>query len=119
MKKRIVLILTLATLFLVSCSTTIPSSAQAQEKLEALGYKVESFTKYGDEVAAQKITQVTVLYATKGEDFLDAYFFANEEDTDTFYADRAKSLSSDVEILRKNKYSIYRGTKAAVDDFLS
>lgn len=118
MKKLCLIFLVFASVLLSSC-TTVPTSVEAKEKMESLGYTVELFTKYGDEVANQGITQVTVLRATKDKEFLDAYFFANEEDTDTFYSGRSKSLSADVEVLKKNRYSIYRGTQNAVDDFLS
>ena len=90
----------------------------AKEKLEDAGFTVEMFTQYGDEVKSQGITQVTVIYATKDEDFLHAYFFASEEDTEAFYKNRTVSLEKDVEVIKKNKYSIYRGTKNAVDAFL-
>ena len=118
-------ILSLALLFLsvfslASCKTTvIPNSAEAEEKLKNLGYDVNCFVQYGDDVASQKITQVTVLRAYKGEDQIEVFFFANEEDTETFYKARTNSLASDTEILKKNKYSIYRGTEQAVADFLS
>lgn len=103
-----------------SCATTtIPNSQEAKAKLEDLGYTVQMFTQYGDDVSTMGITQVTVLYADKGEDSLSVYFFANAEDTKTFFRDRARSISKDVEIAKKNKYSIYAGSKNAVEDFLS
>lgn len=107
-------------LLLVSCSTvTIPNSAEAKEKMEALGYSVKVDVQYGDMVEVYEIDQVTILTADKGDDFIQVYFFTNQEDTDTFYKDRPRSLTRGVEVVRKNKYSIYRGTQAAVDDFLS
>ena len=118
MKKSLLLLLTMLALFLSSC-TTIPGSKDAKQKLEELGYSVNMFTQAGNEVSDQNITQVTVLRATKDRDFIDVYFFANEEDTDTFYSNRTKSLSADAEVVKKNKYSIYRGTKQGVEDFLS
>ena len=103
-----------------SCSTvTIPNSAEAKEKMEELGYSVQLNVQYGEMVAVYNIDQVTILTADKGDDFIQVYFFTNKEDTDTFYKDRARSLTRSVEVARKNKYSIYRGTQAAVDDFLS
>ena len=104
----------------VSCSTlTIPNSAEAKEKMEALGYTVQVDVQYGEMVAVYDIDQVTILTADKGEDFIQIYFFTNKEDTDKFYKDRARSLTRSVEVARKNKYSIYRGTQTAVNDFLS
>ncbi len=120
--KKILSIFLLLILFvpLCSCSTvTIPNSAEAKVKMENLGYTVQLDVQYGDMVAVYNIEQVTILTADKGDDFIQVYFFANEEDTDTFYKDRARSLTRSVEVARKNKYSIYRGTKVAVDDFLS
>ncbi len=107
-------------LLLGSCSTvTIPNSAEAKEKMEELGYSVKVDVQYGDMVEVYEIEQVTILTADKGDDFIQVYFFTNQEDTDTFYKDRPRSLTRGVEVVRKNKYSIYRGTQAAVDDFLS
>lgn len=106
--------------FCASCTTvTIPNSAEAKEKMEALGYTVQVDVQYGEMVAVYNIDQVTILTADKGEDFIQVYFFTNAEDTDNFYKDRARSLTRSVEVARKNKYSIYRGTQTAVDDFLS
>ena len=114
------LLLIVMTPLIASCSTvTIPNSAEAKEKMESLGYSVKVDVQYGEMVAVYKIKQVTILTADKGDDFIQVYFFTNEEDTDTFYKDRARSLTRSVEVARKNKYSIYRGTQAAVDDFLS
>ncbi len=87
--------------------------------MESLGYYVKVDVQYGDMVAVYKIKQVTILTADKGDDFIQVYFFTNKKDTDTFYKDRARSLTRSVEVARKNKYSIYRGTQKAVDDFLS
>ena len=65
------------------------------------------------------IQQVTFVFCDKGEDFLQAYFFASEEDTEKFYETSRTSLEMDVAVIAKNRYSIYRGTKKAVEDFLS
>lgn len=120
--KRIISLLILAVLVVTafsSCSTvTIPNSEEAQKKLEKLGYVVNVSVQYGDKVSAYNIKQVTKLSADKGDDFVEVYFFTSEEDTNNFYDMKAKSFSSGVEIVRKNKYSIYRGTQKAVDDFL-
>lgn len=117
---RVFPLVTCLLLLLVSCSTvTIPNSAEAKEKMEELGYSVKVDVQYGDMVEVYKIKQVTILTADKGDDFIQVYFFTNQEDTDTFYKDRPRSLTRGVEVVRKNKYSIYRGTQAAVDDFLS
>ena len=104
---------------LASCSTvTIPNSAEAQKKLEKLGYVVNVSVQYGDKVSAYNVKQVTKLTADKGDDFVEVYFFTSEEDTNNFYDMKAKSFSSGVEVVKKNTYSIYRGTQKAVDDFL-
>lgn len=87
--------------------------------MEKLGYDVELTIHYGEDVKGLGIQQVTFLFCDKEEDFLQAYFFANEEDTDTFYKSNHQSLETDVEVVQKNRYSIYRGTKSAVEDFLS
>lgn len=104
---------------LVSCTTSIPNSAEAKEKMEALGYDVELSVQYGKAVTGVGVQQITFLFCDKGEDFLQAYFFTNEEDTKKFYKDNCLSLESDVEVIKKNRYSIYRGTKVAAEDFLS
>ena len=121
MMKRfwLILLVFLTLVSCVSCSTTIPTSAEAEVKMKELGYEVDSFIKYGDDVAIQKITQVTVFTATKEDLYLQVFFFANEEDTETFYNARKNSLPSEVEVVRKNKYSICRGSKQALEDFLS
>ncbi len=111
--------LLLLTVFSTSCATvTIPNSAETKEKMEALGYSVLVDVQYGEKVEVYKIDQITILTADKGDDFIQIYYFTNEEDTETFYKDRARSLTRGVEVARKNKYSIYRGTQGAVDDFL-
>lgn len=103
-----------------SCSTvTILNSAEAKEKMESLGYSVQLDVQYGDMVEIYHIDQVTILTADKGDDYIQVYYFTNQADTDRFYKDRARSLTRGVEVARKNKYSIYRGTQRAVDDFLS
>lgn len=118
MKKTLVLVLICLSFVLSSCSVTIPSSVEAKEKLEKLGYDVSLKTQFGSEVSDQGITQVTILKANLGDDYICAYFFANEEDTETFYKSREKAFTS-ADLSKKNKYSIYRGTQKAVDDFLS
>lgn len=120
MKKFVVLILALAFLFsFSSCTTEIPTSTEAKEKMQALGYDVDLSVRYGSDVAVLGIQQVTFLSCDKDDDFLQAYFFTNKEDTDKFYKDNQNSLEYDVEVIHKNRYSIYRGTKAAAEDFLS
>lgn len=114
-----IFLLMLIPLFASCANVTIPNSAEAKEKMEALGYTVQVDVQYGEMVAVYNIDQVTILTADKGDDFIQVYFFTNQEDTDTFYKDRARSLTRSVEVARKNKYSIYRGTQTAVDDFLS
>lgn len=117
--KKALLILPIVFGLLLSSCTTIPGSKDAKQKLEELGYTVELFTQTGDAVADQNISQVTVLRATKDHEYIDVYFFANEKDTDTFYSNRSKSISANAEVVKKNQYSIYRGTKQGVKDFLS
>lgn len=120
MKRVLILVLALAFLFSFSaCSTKIPTSAEAKEKMQALGYDVDLSVQYGSDVAVQGIQQVTFLFCDKDDDFLQVYFFTNKEDTDKFYKENQKSLEYDVEVIHKNRYSIYRGTKAATEDFLS
>ncbi|MBR2181283.1 MAG: hypothetical protein IJ949_05265, partial [Oscillospiraceae bacterium] len=80
---------------------------------------VQLDVQYGDMVEIYHIDQVTILTADKGDDYIQVYYFTNQADTDRFYKDRARSLTRGVEVARKNKYSIYRGTQRAVDDFLS
>ena len=112
------LIILISVSIFASCSTvTIPNSEEAKEKMEALGYTVQIDVQYGEMVAVYNIDQVTILTADKGDDFIQVYFFTNKEDTDKFYKDRARSLTRSVEVARKNKYSIYRGTQTAVNDF--
>lgn len=122
MKKITFLLLALVLLLPVftSCaSVTILNSEEAKKKMEDLGYTVQIDVQYGEMVAVYKIDQITILTADKGDDFIQVYYFTNQDDTDTFYKDRARSLTRSVEVARKNKYSIYRGTQTAVDDFLS
>lgn len=118
MKKTLLLILICFSFLLSSCSVTIPTSTEAKEKLEELGYTVSLNISFGSDVAHEGITQVTILKANLGDDYIQAYFFANEEDTETFYKAREKAFTS-ADVTKKNKYSIYRGTEKAVDDFLS
>ena len=119
MKKFLIFVFICFSFVLSACSVTIPNSVEATEKLEKLGYTVSLTTQFGSEVSDQGITQVTILKANLNDEYIYAYFFANEEDTDTFYSQREKAFASKDEISKKNKYSIYRGTKTAVDDFLS
>ena len=119
MKWKLFLLTLVSALFLSSCAlTVIPNSAEAKERMENLGYSVNMFIQYGDDVSMQNITQVTILNASLDDDYLQVYFFANEEDTDTFFEERKNTLGKDTEVIRKNKYSIYRGTEKAVNDFL-
>ncbi len=120
MKRIITVLILLITVLMASCSkVAIPNSSQAEEKLENLGYNVTIKVFYGEDAAVVGVTQMTQLTAEKDGDYFQAYFFANEEDTDTFYSAKATSLSKDVDVLKKNKYSIYRGSKSAEADFLS
>jgi len=121
MKKRLLcFLLVIATLILSSCTTVIPNSTEAKAKLEALGYSVDLVVEEGENSEVYgKITQITTLSAIKDRNFLCVYFFANEEDTNTFYQDHIYSINSDAEVVRKNKYSIYKGSRQAVEDFLS
>jgi hypothetical protein len=119
--KKFFSILSLCLVFflLSSCrAVTIPNSQEAKEKLEALGYTVSLEIQYGDMVKAYEIDQVTILSADKGDDFIQVYYFTNQEDTNTFYEARSASISRNVEVSKKNKYSIYRGSKSSVEDFL-
>lgn len=107
-------------LLMSSCRTvTIQNSAEAEIKLKELGYNVQREILYGDMTDYYKVDQVTILSADRGDDFVQVYYFTNKEDTETFYSDRARSLMRGVDVVRKNKYSIYRGTEQAVEDFLS
>lgn len=104
---------------IVSCSSvTILNSADAKKKMESLGYSVKVDVQYGEMLEIYNIDQVTILTADKGEDFIQVYYFTKKEDTDTFYEDRVRSLTRSVEVAKKNKYSIYRGSQKAVSDFL-
>lgn len=121
MKKSVCCILLVIFLLPVisSCSTvTILNSTDAKEKMESLGYSVKVEVQYGEILEIYKIDQVTILTADKDDDFIQVYYFTNKEDTETFYEDRVRSLTRSVEVAKKNKYSIYRGTQKAVDDFL-
>jgi len=118
LKKSFFLVLICLSLLLSACTVSIPNSKEAKEKLEKLGYTVSLSTQFGSEVVDQGITQVTILKANCGDDYVQAYFFANEEDTETFYSERKKGFSSG-DVAKKNKYSIYRGTEKGIEDFLS
>ena len=122
MKKKFFLACVLACflILLAACKTiTIPNSSRAKEKLQNMGYSVQVEVTYGEDAARAGIEQVTVLTADRGEDFIQVYFFTNEQDAKTLYRDHAASLTRGVEVVKKNKYSIYRGSQTAVDDFLS
>ena len=121
MKKSLLcLFLALTALFLSSCTTVIPNSTEAKEKLIAMGYSVDVTVEEGAPSDTHpRIVQITTLSAIKEKNYLCVYFFANEEDTNNFYQDHIYSLTSNAEVVRKNKYSIYRGTQQAVEDFLS
>ena len=107
-------------LLLSSCAlVTIPNSAEAEKKMKDLGYSVQLQVLHGELTVNYKVDQVTILTADKGDDFIQVYFFTKESDTKTFYKDRSRSLMRGVDIIKKNKYSIYRGTTQAVEDFLS
>ena len=106
-------------LFSISCSyTVILNSEEAELRMTEKGYKTTIVVHYGDTAKNFNVQQVTIFDATMDNDFIQVYYFTNEEDTETFYKDRAASLSSGVDVVRKNKYSIYRGTEKAVEDFL-
>ena len=122
MKKRIALFLSflLCIGMFFSCSTvTIPNSEEAEQKMKDLGYSVIREIQYGRMVSSLNIKQVTILSADKGDTFIQVYFFTTEEDTDTYFKDHESSLSKNVEVVKKNKFSIYRGSESAVEDFLS
>ncbi len=116
---KIVFCLLLMMAVLSSCAKTrILNSEEAAEKLRELGYLVNVDIQHGDAVKAYGITQVTVLSADLEDEFIQVYYFTCEEDTETFYKAKVKSLSSGVEVVKKNKYSIVRGTVKASQDFL-
>ena len=110
----------LLSLAFASCKgTVIPTSSEALKKMEDLGYVCSKSIQYGDEVETYGITQVTILTADLGDEYIQVYFFANKEDTDQFFRLKAATLTEGVDIVKKNKYSIYRGTEKAIEDFLS
>ena len=120
MKRLLLIFFAILFLFLLcSCTKNIPTSEEAEIKMKNLGYDVERSIQYGESIEGLGIQQVTFVFCDKGEDFLQAYFFASEEDTETFYEKSRTSLEMDVAVIAKNRYSIYRGTKKAVEDFLS
>lgn len=119
MKKNVLLLFLICLFFLTSCAkTVIPNSAEAESKMKDLGYTVTVKVHYGEDVKTTGITQMTLLNADKDDAYIQVYYFTNEEDTETFYRQKGSLLSKDVEVLKKNKYSIYRGSKSAVADFL-
>ena len=104
----------------VGCSkTVIPTSVEAKEKLEKLGYSVSVNVNVYERTEDFPIAQITTLTADKNGDVLQAYFFTCKEDTDAFFKLRATSLSKGVEVIKKNKYSIYRGSAQSVAELLS
>ena len=112
------LIISVLLLFSSCGSVTVLNSAEAKTRLEEMGYSVD-IVRHGKEDASNLgVKQVTILNAKKGEDFLQVYYFTDEEDTEIFFNLRANSIMEGVDIAKKNKYSIYRGTEQAVDDFL-
>ncbi len=120
MKKRLICILVLlSALLCCSCSRVrIPNSAEAKERLTNLGYSVD-VTYYASEKAAiHEVEQLTMLYAKKGDAFIQVYFFKNPEDTKIFYDDNSSAICKNAEVISKNRYSIYRGHESAVNDFL-
>ena len=120
-RTSIILFFLVFALLFSSCGKTIPNSQEAKEKLQALGYSVKVSLYYGEE--ANKlfhVDQITLLDAELDrEQFIQVYFFTNEEDTLAFYREHSGALTSGVEVVKKNKYSIYRGSQQAVSDFLS
>lgn len=122
MKRKLILflVLLLSLSILSSCtSVTIPGSEEAEKKMQDLGYSVIREIQYGQMVSSLNIKQVTILTADKGDAFIQVYYFTSEEDTDTYFKDHEGSISKDVEVVKKNKFSIYRGSESAVADFLS
>ncbi len=122
MKRRfflfVILLLSLSMLF--SCaSVTVPNSEDAEKKMKDLGYSVIREIQYGPMVSSLNIEQVTILTADKEDTFIQVYYFTSKKDTDTYFKDHESSISKDVEVVKKNKYSIYRGSESAVNDFLS
>ncbi len=121
--KRKLFLLFLFSIFLCtffSCArVSIPNSEEAEKKMVDLGYSVQREVQYGEMVSLYNIKQVTILTADKEDSFIQVYYFTCEEDTETYFKDHASSLSKDVEVIKKNKYSIYRGSESAVNDFLS
>ena len=99
--------------------TVIPNSVEAKKKMEELGYVTSLSIQTEKEVVVFDVKQITSLTAEKNGDFLEVYYFTSEEDTEKFYEIRSHTLRSNVEVIKKNRYSVYRGTKQAVQDFLS
>lgn len=119
MKRLILLIVILLCFNFASCSeVTILNSEEAKVRMEEAGYSVTLSINYGEHAQTFGVSQVTVLTAKKGDSFIQVYYFTNEEDTNSFYKKEASLLSDKVEVVKKNKYSIYRGSESAVNDFL-
>ncbi len=115
-----ILLIFILTLLFSSCGNTIPNSQEAKDKLEDLGYAVNVSLYYGEEAKKLfRVDQITILNAEiDREQFIQVYFFTNEADTQTFYNEYSATLTSGVEVVKKNKFSIYRGSQEAVADFL-
>jgi len=121
MKRIIISAISIFCLLLIftSCSkTVILNSAEAKAMMDEKGYSTTITIHVAEEAAKFKVEQITIFYASKGDDFIQVYYFTNEEDTEQFYKDRAASIGASVDVVRKNKYSVYRGTEQAVADFL-
>ena len=120
MKKNLVVLLALFAVFLCACTKVIPTSVQAKEKLESLGYTVEIDLVKGEDAKEQNITQLTLLSAYREEDLvLQVYYFVTPEDTDRFYEDHGFNMRRNQEVFEKYKFTIIRGKLSARDDFLS
>ena len=115
----LILAFVLSLLFLTSCTTRIPNSEEAKTRMEFRGYTTSLSHILGYEAELLHVRQVTVLTAQKEGEYLQVYFFANEEDTNTFYEENRKAILYDIPVVEKNRYSIYRGTENAVNDFLN
>ena len=121
MKKALVLILAVLVVLpvLAGCGATVPTSREAKEKLEALGYTVTVELLDESVLGGYDKKQVAVLNAEKdGEFALQAYYFQTRGDTDRFMEEHAGLLRKNVEAFHKFGYSICRGTEEAVEALL-
>ena len=121
MKKTLVFLLAVLFVlpFLFGCGVTVPTSQEAKEKLEGMGYEVT--LDLMDEAALEgyEKKQVVILNADKdGEFALQAYYFQTKADTDRFMAEKGGLLRKNVEAFHKFGYSICRGTEEAVEALL-